>query len=235
MFSANENILLRQHKRKVIEFIEATIPENALDMGTTVMVMQVSCRQPGCVPLETAITIVFPKPPKKSKKMAEAQSADEVPAFPKPLIPGLEESRIGGSFKTRILKPLAEVTNDDVLDVLPPEFKGGRRTIESVCLKARDTVFAQIGQLVGNDDTKHSREGRRLVAEYLQRCLGEYVDNDCIAPEWGEDFTPAEKELDQTTAEMAGPNEVQHATEKVTMDGKWGKGNIVFRRPVDGE
>jgi hypothetical protein len=167
--------------------------------------------------------------------MAEAQSTDEVPAFPNPLIPGLEESRIGGSFRTRILKPLAEVTNDDVLDALPPEFKGGRRTIESVCLKARDTVFAQIGQLVGNDDTKDSREGRRLVAEYLQRCLGEYVERDCIAPEWGEDFAPAEKVLDQSTAETTDNNEVQDATEKVTMDGKWGKGNIVFRRPVDGE
>jgi hypothetical protein len=228
MFSANENILLRQHKRKVIELIEATIPENALDLGTTVMVMQVSCRQPGCVPLETAITIVFPKPPKKSrKKEAEDQSTDEVPAFPKPLIPGLEESRIGGSFKTRILKPLAEVTNDDILDALPPEFKGGRRTIESICLRARDTVFAQIGQLVGNDDTTDSREGRRLVAEYLQKCLAEYVERDCIAPEWGEDFTPVEKDLDQPTA--------KRANEEVTMDNKWGKGNIVFRRPVDGE
>ena len=235
MFSANENILLRQHKRRVIEFIEATIPENALDMGTSVMVMQVSCRQPGCVPLETAITIVFPKPPRKMKKRASDDPKDEkeTPAFPKPLIPGLEESRIGGSFKTRILKPLAEVTKDDVLDALPPEFEGGRRTIESVCLKARDTVFAQIGQLVGNDDTKDSVEGRRLVAEYLKRCLGEYVERDCVAPEWGEEFAPLEKDLEQSATieeKKDGGDGV-----KVTMDDKWGKGNIVFRRPVEGE
>lgn len=68
MFTANENILLRQHKRRVIEYVESTIPEDALDLGTTVMAMQVSCRQPGCVPLETAITIVFPKPPRKITK-----------------------------------------------------------------------------------------------------------------------------------------------------------------------
>lgn len=228
MFSANENILLRQHKRKVIEYIESTIPENALDKGTTAMVMQVSCRQPGCVPLETAITIVFPKPPRKAKTKAEQE---EVPAFPQALIPGLEESRIGGSFKTRILKPLSEVTNDDVLDALPPEFKGGRRTIESLCLKARDTVFAQIGQLIGNDDTTDSREGRRLVAEYLQRCLGEYVERDCVAPEWGEEFTPIDGKEEQSADEEADAN----GEAKVSMDEKWGKGNIVFRRPVDGE
>jgi len=68
MFSANENILLRQHKRRVIDYVESTIPEDALDLGTAVMAMQVSCRQPGCVPLETAITVVFPKPPRKMKK-----------------------------------------------------------------------------------------------------------------------------------------------------------------------
>lgn len=47
MFSANENILLRQHKRRVIEYLESTIPDDALELGTSVMVMQVSCRQPG--------------------------------------------------------------------------------------------------------------------------------------------------------------------------------------------
>ena len=31
-----------------------------------------------------------------------------------PLVPDVEESRIGGSFKTRILKPLSDVTFEDV-------------------------------------------------------------------------------------------------------------------------
>lgn len=208
MFSANENILLRQFKRRVVEYVESTIPENALELGTSVMVMQVSCRQPGCVPLETAITIVFPKPPrtKKAKKkeiirklrdITDQQQAvngeenvieDEPPSFPQPLIPNLEESRIGGSYKTRILKPLADVTLDDVLDALPPSFKGGRRTPLSLCLRARDMMVAQIGQLVGDDNSRDSVEGRKLVAEYLKGYLEEYIAGGCIPPKWGEEY-----------------------------------------------
>lgn len=213
MFSANENILLRQFKRRVVEYVESTIPENALELGTSVMVMQVSCRQPGCVPLETAITIVFPKPPRTKKKKTrknklnieelsidttesqqvvvndEKNEIEEVelpPSFPTPLIPNLEESRIGGSFKTRILKPLSDVTLDDVLDALPPSFKGGRRTPLSLCIRARDMMAAQIGQLVGDDDSRDSIEGRKFVAEYLRGYLEEYISGGCNPPKWGE-------------------------------------------------
>lgn len=50
MFSANENLMLRQHKRRIVDRIEKMMPEEALDMGTTVMVMQVACKAPGwCV------------------------------------------------------------------------------------------------------------------------------------------------------------------------------------------
>ncbi len=202
MFSANENILLRQYKRRVVEYVESTIPENALELGTSVMVMQVSCRQPGCVPLETAITIVFPKPPrtKKAKKKTSIDQQQLVdgdeseilveqqlpPSFPRPLIPDLEESRIGGSFKTRILKPLSDVTLDDVLDALPPSFNGGRRTTLSLCIRARDMMVAQIGQLVGDDDSRDCVEGRKLVAEYLRGYLEEYIAGGCVPPKWGE-------------------------------------------------
>ena len=268
MFSANENIVLRQQKRRVTEFIESTIPENALELGTSVMVMQVSCRQPGCVPLETAITIIFPKPvgkkKKKSKRSTSGSSSsssshdapteekeDELPSFPQPLIPDLEESRIGGSFKTRILKPLAEVTLDDVLEALPPNFKGGKKTVESICLKARDMMFAQIGQLVGVDDTSDNKNGRRLVAQYLKACLDDYEKRDYVAPEWGEEFSPLDddsnakkkKEDDnvvQQTETMVmndkgdGVNN-NNDSKTTTMDAKWGKGNIVFRRPDEGE
>lgn len=195
-------------------------------MGTTVMVMQVSCRQPGCVPLETAVTIVFPKPPKSKKSSSDS---DDVPMLPQPLIPGLSESQTGGSFKTRILKPLSEVTNDDVLDALPPSFAGGRRTTESLCLKARDTLFAQIGQLVGEDDD--SAKSRRLVAEYLNRCLTEYVERGCVPPEWGEEFAPLEEKKDESSKDM----QESGSANVTTMDDKWGKGNVVFRRPIDGE
>mmetsp|Transcript_14845 Transcript_14845/g.26558 ORF Transcript_14845/g.26558 Transcript_14845/m.26558 type:complete len:267 (-) Transcript_14845:236-1036(-) len=261
MFSANENILLRQHKRRVIEYIESTIPDNALDLGTSVMAMQVSCRQPGCVPLETAITIVFPKPPTKRKKnrrsrkeigttlsaQQQQQEKEEVPAFPQPLIPNLEESRIGGSFKTRILKPLSDVTQEDVLDALPPSFEGGRRTTESLCLKARDMAFAQIGQLMGNDDTADSKEGRRVVADYLKVCLEEYVARGCEAPEWGEPFASSSSSVggeEDEKEDRLGNEKVEDEAEGETADGasndimsmddKWaGKGNIVFRVPDD--
>lgn len=205
MFSANENIVLRQYKRRVVEWVESTIPPYALELGTSVMAMQISCREPGCVPLETAITIVFPRPPPNLVKKKTTtprnentnllsqnevqevveQEEDVIPSFSQPLIPDIEESRIGGSFKTRILKPLSEVTYEDVLDVLPPAFMGGRRTIDTLCLKARDITIAQIGQLVGNEDTIDCTESRRAIAEYLKQCLDEYIMSGCKAPEWG--------------------------------------------------
>lgn len=222
------------------------------------MAMQVSCRQPGCVPLETAITVVFPKPPSKLKKKKrsathqqqndkeneEAEKEEEVPSFPKPLLPNLEESRIGGNFKTRILKPLADVTKDDVLDALPPSFTGGRRTVESICIKARDMIFAQIGQLVGNgseEESKDSVEGRRLVAEYLKVCLNEYVERGCVPPEWGEkdgwgSSTSKEDEDDDTAEKSEDKKEDAAATkDDDTKSGsiKWGEGNIVFKRPTE--
>lgn len=104
MFSANENLMLREYKRRVVRYIENTIPESALDMGTSVMVMETVCTTPGCVPLETTVIIVFPKDGKEHIK-------------------GLPES-CGGTFKTKILLPLRDVTEDDVLDSLPPVFKG---------------------------------------------------------------------------------------------------------------
>lgn len=104
MFSANENLMLREYKKRVVGYIESKIPEDALDMGTTVMVMETVCKTPGCVPLETSVIIVFPKDGKEH-------------------IEGLPES-CGGTFKTKILLPLRDVTEDDVLDALPPSFKG---------------------------------------------------------------------------------------------------------------
>jgi len=307
MFSANENILLRQHKRRIIQYVESTIPESALDLGTTVMVMQVSCQSPGCVPLETCVTVVFPRPPSKKKKKLKRPNSgatnvtnnnpnieetpaenekDEIPSFPEPLLPNLPESQTGGSFKTRILKPLSEVTMDDVLDSLPPSFEGGRRTWESVCMKARDVIFAQIGQIMGNgegDEVASEASGvsvpegkdferRKMVAKYLQVCLQEYIDRGCIAPEWGEPFPPldipsatstiynnsdggersgtGDKHDMQSKGKIGGGKEsndensikttsadehITTKTESMSMDEKFGKGNFVFRRPMDSE
>jgi hypothetical protein len=158
MFSANENLMLRQHKRRIVNAIEATMPEDILDLGANVMVMQVSCQDIGCVPLETAIIIVFPKSEKE-------------------LLPGLPQSA-GGSYKTKILKPMAEVeTPGDVLEALPPAFAGGLKSVQRLALQLRDVVLAQLTQ-VGGDDVGL----RRQLAAYLQGSLDEYVQHDCVPP-----------------------------------------------------
>lgn len=223
MFSANENLLLRKHKRRIVNFIEECIPENVLDLGTSVMVMQVSCKAPGCVPLETAIIIVFP-------------------ACEEELLPGLAESK-GGSFKTKVLLPMAEVTQQDVLEALPPEFTGGLRSMEKLCVTARDVTLAQITQLFGDDDL----EGRKLMALYLQQSLQDYIDRDCVPPPLDEPFPDkqtttetddVETQADTATVTSASPlsttaSSPTMAPPAVTTKSK-GTGNEVIRRPVDG-
>lgn len=199
MFSANENIVLRQHKRRIIQHVEGCLPEDVLDAGTMVMVMEVSCRAPGCVPLETMICVVFPKVTKE-------------------LLPGLAESK-GGQYKTKVLKPMSEVTQEDVLEALPPEFPGGLRSTEKLCLQARDVMLAQITQLMGEGDL----EGRRLMAAYLQSCLNEYVERNCVAPEYGEPFAPLERDA-------SGESE-----DKVSNGGIRETGNFVVRRAIGEE
>jgi hypothetical protein len=218
MFSANENILLRQHKKRIVEQVESTIPEDALDMGSTVMVMQVSCKAPGCVPLETAIIIVFPA------------SAEE-------LIPGLPESKGGGSYKTKILKPMSDVTKDDVLEALPPAFEGGQRTMEKLCFNARDIMLGQITQLFGEED--ETIQDRQAMAEYLQQCLQEYVAQNCQPPELGEAYKkqPLEPPPSETVTETATKTSDAAAstTTPEVAAAMFGKGNFVVRRQLDDE
>jgi len=203
MFTANQNIALREHKRRVVAFVESTISEEALEMGVMVMVMEVSCRAPGCVPLETVITIVFPR----------GQSGE--------LIPGLPESGSGGNYKTKILMPLASVTKDDVLDALPPQFEGGRRTMESLCLRARDVMLSQINQIMGEEDG----EGKRLMAEYLETCLKDYKERNCVAPDIGEPFPPLPSDgATKSKGESSGGASISSM-----------KGNFVIRRRRDEE
>ena len=202
MFSANENLMLRQHKRRIVTTIESMIPNNdeILDLGTTVMVMEVKCNTPGCVPIETAIIIVFPPSPDKQ------------------LIPGLPESqskvgsKTGSNYKTKILKPMKDVTELDIKECLPPSFIGGLRTMERLCLNARDIMISQITQLFGptikasnggstsisagsfakkeqeEEDDPAAVNDRKLMAQYLQQCLQDYIDNGCLPPEFGKPF-----------------------------------------------
>lgn len=220
MFSANENIQLRQFKKRIVENVEACIPEDVLELGVNVMVMQVTCKAPGCVPLETAIIIVFPSSTTQ-------------------LLPGLEESA-GGSYKTKVLKPMAQVTKQDVLEALPPAFVGGLRSPEKLALATRDVMLAQITQLFGEEDL----EGRKIMAEYLQQCLQDYIYRDCTPPEWGQPFPdliirPLGKEEESTTTTttfLAENREINKEVEQ-EQDKKptiiSGSGNLVIRRPRD--
>ena len=209
MFSANENIQLRKHKRTVVSYVESTIPEHILDLGVNVMAMQVSCKAPGCVPLETAIVIIFPK--------SETELLQDLP------------QSAGGSYKTKILKPMAEVTKDDVLEALPPSFIGGKRSMEKLCLQARDVMLGQITQLFGDDDLS----GRTLMAEYLRESLKDYIDGGCVPPEWGRDFPTTESE--QAPTERVQDTSIQTTAKDETpsMATLSIQGNVVIQRPAD--
>jgi hypothetical protein len=214
MFSANENIQLRQYKRRIVGYIEECIPEDALDLGVNVMVMQISCKAPGCVPLETAIVIVFPS------------STVEI-------LPGLPESQ-GGSYKTKVLKPMSAVTEQDILEALPPAFPGGLRSVEKLCLQARDVMLGQITQIFGDED----EEGRRLMTHYLQTSLQEYLERGCTPPELGEPFGPVpQKEENVRAAENTGSINANEGTKaETTNDVSFGgTKNIVIRRVLDDE
>jgi hypothetical protein len=155
MFSANENLLLRQHKRRVVSLVEACIPAEALDL-VNVMVMQVACTDVGCVPLETVMILVFDKIPDKTE-----------PEHYQAVLPPLAESR-GGSYKTKILKPLAEVTADDVTLALPPCFVGGRKTPN---LLARHLILPAWHEVL---ETTSASDSSSLL-EFMILQLQEYV------------------------------------------------------------
>jgi len=218
MFSANDNIRLRQHKRRVVEFVESTIPDTALDLGTSVMVMEVKCRTPGCVPIETAIAIVFPR-------NCEGE-----------LIPGVKESGLGTTYKTKILLPLASVTKDDVLDALPPAFEGGKLTWESTCLNARDFVLGRIGGMIGIDESAVVVEERRTLALYLQQCLEDYIKNDCVAPELGKPFpdkAPEQQIDEKKNVELEGSEVAKTNGVDILQGSIKGDGNFVIRRTLE--
>ena len=170
MFDPNENLVQRQHEQKVAKYVEGTIPQHALDLGTNVTVIQTTCNLRGCVPLETCIVIVFPESESKTQ-----------------CIQGLKES-CGGSYKTKILLPLREVGLEDVLDSLPPVFKGGRHTLERACFNLRDVMFERISGIVGNGNNSSSVEQRKILSQYLISSLEEYIQNGCIGPKPGMSF-----------------------------------------------
>jgi hypothetical protein len=211
MFSANENIQLRQYKKRVVEYVESTIPDPLLDAGVNVMAMQIQCKTPGCVPIETAIIVIFPR-----------NDTDEE------LLVGLPESANGGSYKTKVLKPLSDVTREDVLAALPPAFKGGTRTLEKLCIQARDVMFGQITQLFGDSDDQDIT-GRQLMVQYLQESLQRYIENQYVPPAWGEPFPSETRE--STAATVNTSAELSTANSTTTSFAR--TGNIILPRPTD--
>jgi hypothetical protein len=166
--------------------------------------------------LETAIIIIFP-------------------ASPTELVPGLKESQGGGSFKTKILKPMAEVDEDDILDALPPAFHGGRRSMERLCIRARDVMIAQITQLFGEEAAE--KEDRHAMALYMQQCLQQYMDRDCVPPELDQpypDLNDGNVESTDGNADALAPKDqidtAEPSTKSTTVPAK---GNIVIRRGKD--
>jgi hypothetical protein len=227
MFSANDMLVLRQHKRRIVNWVEEMIPEELLDLGASVMAMEVSCRAPGCVPLETVVVICFPSV--ESNLVSNGTT----------------------NFKTKILVPMAQVTLDDVLDALPPNFEGGRQTLERTLQRSRDVMLAQIEQLYEPDDL----EGRRLMAQYLRQSLDEYVSRNCTLPSEQDDeegsktvigtvntVTVPLNALEIKDSEMTKKEVIQAiptitlADTKATSETKaaaTGTGNFIIRRPVE--
>ncbi|GKY95932.1 hypothetical protein MPSEU_000553800 [Mayamaea pseudoterrestris] len=245
MFSANENLLLRQHKRRVVDWVEASMPESILDVGTSTMVMQVSCNEIGCVPLETVIIVVFPN---------AASECDELNVFLSDLYPSMAAGASSDnnkttaattttpsnattaalSYKTKILKPLAQVTQDDVLDALPPVFKGGRKSFRRQALQLRDATLAQLHQ--SSDDVT----SKKLLAQYLMTSLQQYLDRDCSLPAWGEEYDDVTKADMEGVVAVESTDAADAATASDVATTKQEEGtaassteNVVMKRPVD--
>eukprot|EP00520_Triparma_pacifica_P008055 CAMPEP_0118659940 /NCGR_PEP_ID=MMETSP0785-20121206/15389_1 /TAXON_ID=91992 /ORGANISM="Bolidomonas pacifica, Strain CCMP 1866" /LENGTH=77 /DNA_ID=CAMNT_0006553097 /DNA_START=381 /DNA_END=611 /DNA_ORIENTATION=- len=63
-----------------------------------------------------------------------------------------------GKYTSKVLKPLSDVTEDDVVSSLPPEL-GGTFSFASEMLRVRDFVCGQVDQLSqGNDDKEAAVE-----------------------------------------------------------------------------
>ena len=170
------------------------------------------------------------------------------------LLPGLPESAIGGSYKTKILKPLAEVTKEDVLDALPPSFIGGTKSIEKLCYQIRDNLFAQITQLFDDDssitnraalsteksnstETVMGQHPRQLVAQYIQECLQQYIDHNCIPPDIGQPYPQnCDSENNNTgiinieTTSLPLPEKQQDHQQRFVIPST---GNITIPRPME--
>lgn len=59
MYAADKNSMLREHKKRIVGFVENCIPNEVEDCGTMVTVMYLTRQAPGGDPLKTAVIVVF--------------------------------------------------------------------------------------------------------------------------------------------------------------------------------
>ncbi|GMI41343.1 hypothetical protein TrCOL_g8187 [Triparma columacea] len=155
MFSANTQLNLRASKKLVISWVESRLPSLALDAGVTVLAMEVACRDPGCVPIETCIVIVFPTP-SPGDDWNEGGLIDE----------GIVKE---GKYTTKVLKPMKDVKEEDVVASLPPEL-GGTFSFKNEMVKVRDFVVNQVNQI------SNGVEDKDAAVEFLIESLKEFKD-----------------------------------------------------------
>jgi hypothetical protein len=82
-------------------------------------------------------------------------------------------------------------------------------------------MLSQINQIMGEEDV----EGKRLMAEYLETCLKDYKERNCVAPDIGEPFPALPSDgVTKSKGESSGGASISRM-----------KGNFVIRRRRDEE
>lgn len=203
MFSIidDEALQLRNHERRVVEYVESVL----LDSSVQIMAMQVQCTAPDCVPIETVVLILFPRDNEESgKKLIDSQAE-------------LTESKDGSSIQFKILKPISEVTKEDVETSLPFSLRSD--SLAATGLHIRNDLFTQLEKRFPSEEDPQSRQ---WMVQFLQESLQQYVDNGCQRPD---DWKEEESNL---------PFHGKGVTSNKTIESKIAPlGNITFRRPID--
>ena len=106
---------MRQHKRKISQCVKTLIPAQVVDLGTSLVVVQEDGPTSGS--FQNNIAMVFP------------EQCDTSPGVtPTELVKGIAESSTGRTHLIKISKPIIDVTKKYIVNALPPQFLGGRRT-----------------------------------------------------------------------------------------------------------
>jgi len=167
-----------------------------------VLCMEVQCKAPGCVPVETNIVIVFP-----SSSGSSGWNTGGVVDV------GLVEE---GKYTTKVLKPMLEVEQGDVVGALPPEL-GGTYSVSGEFERIRDFVKGQLEQ-VGC-----TKEERGMGVEFLIAAMKEYKEG----LEWvegGEKIMPvADGEDVENSVNSGKPKPMAFE----------GSGNFVIKRSIN--